>query len=343
MKKRNLILLIVVVIITALTCCLTACAKNNDELTKEKEKFYSSWMSAVKDDTPINKVAILGSHDSGTYKMESIIKNMTSTQGLSIGRQLAYGTRYFDIRVYKEGSDLKIFHGPDTSGPNFSDIADDILKFIKANTSEFLILDFQHFGNNSQLAVLEMLESKGLLNYAVKNTTDKKDIDFIDSLTVKDVRGKIIIVWGSNEANDSANNFLFRRNNDKCTMENTSLDSLYLEDENKKVSDKFIAQALPKYMEHIINKNKGLFVLQGQLTSPSGAGDLKALEDSHNTNMSKFIREIKSNVKYLKHINIIMRDFIGSDLEKTNCVLNLNIEKNIIKDNEINNYKKMIK
>ena len=49
----------------------------------------------------------------------------------------------------------------------------------------------------------------------------------------------------------------------------------------------FISETLPKYMEHIVQKEKGLTVLQGQLTSPS-IGNLKKLEDGHNQSMSGY-------------------------------------------------------
>ena len=128
--------------------------------------------------------------------------------------------------------------------------------------------------------------------------------------------------------------YLFRRNNDNCTIENAVLDSLYLSEDNKKPSDKFISETIPKYFEHIIAKEKGLTVLQAQLTA-KGLDNLKNLENGHNENMSKFIRSIGDNKTYLNAINIIMRDFIGSDLEKTNSVLYLNVLKNHIKSDSV--------
>ena len=156
-------------------------------------------------------------------------------------------------------------------------------------------------------------------------------MDFIASLTLKDVRGKVVITWGNNSANSSDYPYLFRRNNDSCTIENAVLDSLYDEVENKKSTEEFIKEALPKYMEHILSNQNRITILQGQLTLPSLLGNLEKLEKKHNQNMSNFIRNMESNASYLNAINIIMRDFVGSDLEKTNCVLHLNISKGIVK------------
>ncbi len=327
-----------------LTFTLVACSKPAPlELSEEQAVFYNSWLQNIKDDTPINKISILGSHDSGTSQMTSVIKQMTATQSLTIGEQLKYGCRYFDIRVNKKkNGELNIFHDIDTSGVNFFEIANDIVNFIKTNTSEFLVLDFQHFKNNSQKDVIEALKTTGIANYAIQNNSQAEDIDFVSSLTLSDMRGKVIIVWGSNEAYSEDYPFLFRRNNDSCTIDKAVLDSLYISSDNKKASDKFISETLPKYMEHIVQKEKGLTVLQGQLTSPS-IGNLKKLEDGHNQSMSGYVREIENNQTNLQKINIIMRDFVGSDLEKSNSVLHINIAKSIVKDSAIANFEKLTK
>ena len=59
--------------------------------------------------------------------------------------------------------------------------------------------------------------------------------------------------------------------------------------------------------------------------------------------MSKYIRSIEKKAEYLTAVNIIMRDFIGSDLEKTNSILHLNIAKNNVKIDCISFFNKMTK
>lgn len=332
MKKFSAIFLTCLFLVTV-AFSLTACAKNEPiKLNDKQATFYNNWLSKIKDDTPITKIALLGSHDSGTSELHSIYKAMTITQNYTIGEQLSFGCRYFDIRVNKKkNGELNIFHGPDTSGCSFESIAKDIVAFMQSNKSEFLILDFQHFKNDSQKDVIEALKDTGLLDLAIQNNTPYTDLDFIASLTLKDVRGKVVITWGNNSANSSDYPYLFRRNNDSCTIENAVLDSLYDEVENKKSTEEFIKESLPKYMEHILSNQNRITILQGQLTLPSLLGNLEKLEKKHNQNMSNFIRNMESNASYLNAINIIMRDFVGSDLEKTNCVLHLNISKGIVK------------
>ncbi len=344
MKRNIKIIFTLILAIILLVFTLTACSNTKPtELTAEQKSFYSSWMSYIDGKTPINRIAILGSHDSGISTTTSVIKGITKTQDLTIGKQLEYGCRYFDIRVNKKkNGDLTIFHSIDTTGENFIDITKDILQFIKTNTTEFLVLDFQHFKGESQKAVINVLNDSGIVDYAVKNTTNMSDLDFITSLKLEDVRGKFIIIWGSNEANGNTYPYLFRRNNDSCSIENACLDSLYSTEDNSKASAKFIEETIPKYFNHILNKDKGLTVLQAQLTSPS-LGNVKKLEEGHNEGMSKYIRSIEKKAEYLTAVNIIMRDFIGSDLEKTNSILHLNIAKNNVKIDCISFFNKMTK
>lgn len=334
----------ILIVVMTIATILTACASRSDgaQLDNVQKAFYQSWMSNIKDDAPINRVAIIGSHDSGISTTKHIFKAMTKTQDLTIGKQLDYGCRYFDIRVSKnKKGDLTLFHSIDKTGEKFSYVLSDLLLFIKTNPSEFLVLDFQHFAGESQQAVIDTIAKSGLKEYAIHNTTTKSDIDFVSDLTVADMRGKVILFWGSDEAYN--NTHLFRRNNDSCSINDAVLDSLYNSTDNKLASDKFIEQTIPKYFAHILQKPKGMTVLQAQLTSSKLLGSLKKLENGHNEAMSKYIRSIESDQTHLAAVNIIMRDFVGSDLEKSNSILHLNIAKDIIKSNCISNFDNLTK
>ena len=47
--------------------------------------------------------------------------------------------------------------------------------------------------------------------------------------------------------------------------------------------------------------------------------------------MNNYVRNLK-NSDLLKYVNIIMRDYVTDDIEKTDSVLSLNIAKNIVSD-----------
>ena len=326
--KKTLIVSIVLVV-AVLSLALTACS-NGDMPKVDTLAGLENWMDSIENDTPLRRIAIPGSHDSGTVGMMSLAE----TQGASIKEQLLYGVRYFDIRVNGKGG--KIFHGP-VNGVPFAPIADDLRDFIKAHPSETLILDFQHFKNGGEKFVYDTIKSNGLLDMAVtKSDKNMSDIDFINSLTLSDVRGKVLVFFGNSIANDYDTVFL--RNNDDCTRDGASLDSLYLGDEHKKGSEHFITSALPKYMAHIKDKNSGLLVLQGQLTAPNLMTSPLSLEVNHSDNMNKYTRAIKDNADDLKAVNIIMRDFVEQDNEKVLSILSLNIAKGCVKESALDAY-----
>lgn len=339
MKKRFKFVLVFAIIVMICAAALSACDDGDgvkEILTEEKKEFYLNWMSYIDDAAPINRIAILGSHDSGT-STSTLPNNTSKTQDLNISEQMEYGCRYFDIRVSKNNNNddnLTLFHGPDATGEKFSDVLDGVLKFLQTYQSEFLILDFQKFDNDSQQAVIKKIQSSGLKDMAIANTTDKTDREFISGLKLADVRGKAVIIWGSDEANGGTYPYLFRRNGDACTLDHAVLDSYYSSSDNRKSSAKFIKETIPKYFAHILEKDDVLTVLQAQLTHPL-LGNLKDLEMGHNEAMSAYIRTIKDNEEYLRAVNIIMRDYIGSDVEKSDSVLNLNVAKGYVKEESL--------
>ena len=71
--------------------------------------------------------------------------------------------------------------------------------------------------------MIDALKTTGIANYAIQNNSQAEDIDFVSSLTLSDMRGKVIIVWGSNEAYSEDYPFLFRRNNDSIKKQVTNL------------------------------------------------------------------------------------------------------------------------
>lgn len=325
MKKFLKIFTVILTLVLSATI-LSSC-KNKEEITADNvPSFYSEWMSFVNDETLVKNIAIPGSHDAGTFKMMSL----GETQSSSILAQLKFGVRYFDIRVEQKGDDLVIFHSV-LSGTDFKEVINDISEFMQTNDSEVLILDFQHFKNDSMQSVIDALESElDTERYAVKNDTGTSDLDFIDNLKLKDCRGKFIITWGSDYKVEEKD-YLFRRNDDAGSLSNGCLESYYEGNLHKKDSTEFIENALPLYFEKFSQKNKGLFVLQGQLTAPNLVTTPLSLEESHAANMNSYVRNLKDS-ELLKYVNIIMRDFVTDDIEKTDSALSLNLAKNIVSD-----------
>ena len=286
----------------------------------EATPFLSEWMSYIKDDVKIKNVVIPGSHDAATKDMNW----MAETQNRTIGEQLACGSRYLDLRVWKKGDDYYIFHGP-IKGSKFLPIVEEIKAFLDAHPSEFLVLDMQKFKGDSQNDVINILSSK-LGDKIVKNTTSSADMAFVDNLTVADVRGKCLVFWGDPETVANGD-YLFLRDHNDGRREDAVLRSFYSRKYNTLASASYIKKGLPTYLAMHKEKPLGLFVLQGQLTDPIFVIGPKALEALHNENMSEYIKNFDTENN---QVNIIMRDYIGP--KKCAEILFLNTKYDNVKD-----------
>jgi len=138
-------------------------------------KDHSQWMgNLIKNKLPaatlpINKILIPGTHDSGTYGMDSRAR----TQSLSIKEQLHNGARYLDCRISLKGDDFMFYHWlrssnkfgtrHDTPANNQDNVLYDIRGFLIANPQEVLILKFQSFDSfttdNDYLDFLQMIRN----------------------------------------------------------------------------------------------------------------------------------------------------------------------------------------
>lgn len=232
------------------------------------------------------------------------------------------GVRYFDLRVNKIEDKYVIFHSI-INGVDFLPILDSIKKFIVANPSETLLLDFQHFSGSSQNDVYKFItEYLYNDNLLVENNTNLSDLEFISNLKLKDARGKCIIFWG--DRSNDLSNYIFLRNNDECIKSGMSLNSYYLSDYHYLVENGY-----PIYFDSIISKiekeGKGIFVLQAQLTDNNLIFGPYSKEKTNSKYISEVINQFKNDDK-LQYLNVIMRDFL--DINKCDEIINLNVYKN---------------
>ncbi len=331
MKKIFGALGIFMLVLLAAAACIVLNGQffpSDDDIGEQKN---NAWMDYIKDDALLTDIVMPGSHDAGTCN----INYLARTQGYSVKEQLDMGARYFDLRVNKTEDGYYMYHAM-FNGEKFENVLSAITEFIKNNPGEALILDFQHFSGGAEEDVVSMLES-GLVadGLAIHNDTDKSDLEFISGLTLGDCRGKCVMLFGGDEELALAKDFLFARNNDECTKTGQSLNSCYISEYNKMLSEDFINTALPYYYQNIEKKIeeegfKGLFVLQGQLTDGLLIFGPYAREKTHRENMSEYIRGIKNDSQRLAITNIIMRDFLTSD--KCEEIISLNFDKGLVKE-----------
>lgn len=289
-------------------------AEPNDALTE--------WMSYISDDAPVTRLAIPGSHDSGCSGMPWYAE----TQDLNFAEQLARGVRYFDIRVNKKGGDLVIFHGP-VNGTDYVELLYQIDEFMDAHPSEFLILDFSHFKNDSESEVFRLFDEIVSAERVV-NDTCMTDSEYLDSLTLGDVRGKCVVFVDPEETEFCCRDYLFFKMGDEVEAGQEDLFSLvspYKKLWNGSSAKKFTDKILDRYIDTFKGIDSGFFVLQCQLTDNALVFGPRYREGKLIERANDFVRALYDNTEDLPYINIIMRDFVTC--EKTALIVRLNIAK----------------
>ena len=312
-KKAKIAVITIVCVVVCIGIVVGAMAGSAQRAIDDEKAtpFLSSWMSYVKDDTLLTQTVIPGAHDAGSIGMMWAAE----TQDKSIGEMLDCGARYFDIRVQKDGNKLVIFHGP-IKGVEFEPIVDDIAAFLAQNTTEVLLLDFQHFEGEGVMEAVDAVLQAKLGEKIIKNDTEMDDLTFAKQLTLGDARGKAMVFWGNFYKQGSVSvfaserNYLFQRNNDGGSRGGSVLQSYYTRENNTKSSSKYLAESVTAYVEQFKNSDGGFFVMQCQLTDPIFIAGPKFLEGTHNKNASNFVKNL-ANKDYFDCVNIIMRDYIG--------------------------------
>ena len=328
-KKGKLTLIIVSAILLLILCVVgvIAIVANSQNDKSQPTQELSQWMGMIKDETLLKNVVIPGAHDAGTKDLPYLAK----TQDRDTSDLLACGTRYLDLRVSKtKDGELKIYHGP-FKGATLDSVFDHILKFLAKNPTEALILDFQHFSGDAEKDTQDKVLAT--LPYV---TAEGDFVQFVDSLTLGEIRGKCLVLWGDESADGK---IFLRRNNDEGTIDESALHSYYEGKLNKKSSSTYIKDALPHYIDRYEKQGYGLFVLQGQLTDGLFVFGPHLREATHNKNMNKYVEGLKDS-EHLDIINIVMRDFVTP---RKNCLaLQLNITKGNVKDESATAFQKMI-
>lgn len=324
--------LLATILIAVDICIIVANCQNDLSLPAEG---LSHWMKMIKDETLLKTVAIPGAHDAGTKG----ISYLAETQDRDTAELLACGTRYLDLRVAKAKDGLKIYHGP-FNGVTLNSVLDSVKNFVANNPTETILLDFQHFDGDAQEETLHTVQTffapTSANSRLVENSSGKTDVEFVDSLTLGDCRGKCLVLWGGSKADEYGSlPYVFKRNNDNGTRESSVLHSYYQSELNKKSSSDYIKDALPHYLNLYKQQNSGLFVLQGQLTDGLFVFGPHFREATHNVNMNKYVQSLDDS-EHLQIINIIIRDYVSPH---KNCLtLKLNISKGIVAEQYANDF-----
>ena len=293
------------------------------EDTVQPNGYLTEWMKYIDDDAVVTDIAIPGSHDSGCIEMPWY----AATQDLTFAEQLDRGVRYFDIRVNDDGGDLVIFHSI-VNGVDYEGVLRDIDEFMDAHPSEFLVLDFSHFKNDSEEKVFALLDEMVSAEKVV-NDSNIPDTTFLDNLTLKDARGKLIVFINPEKTDYSDRDYFFYKNGDKVGEDAdtiyASLVSPYKKLWNGKSAEKFTEDILYRYIDTFKDIDRGFFVLQCQLTDTALVFGPRYREGKLIDLANDFVEGLYDDEENLPYINIVMRDFVTC--EKSALTIRLNFAK----------------
>lgn len=155
----------------------------------------------------LNEIVVAGSHDAGITGGAANVQ----TQDLDIHDQAIAGVRLFDIRIAATSGShplLKTYHGAkiDPSeksirgafGEGLTKILSDASNFVTKNTTEFLILKFDHCSKWEQIASA-CVHLLGNSIYKGSGNLNKKTLD--------DLKGKVIVVFAEDGLKEVRKNY----------------------------------------------------------------------------------------------------------------------------------------
>ena len=285
--------------------------------------FYKSWMSYIKDDAKITKIAMPGSHNAATMGMNTFAK----CQNGSLYEQYTYGVRFFDIRLKadKKGR-LFVAHGIAKGMP--AALAFESLKMIFDESDEFFVLSIRTY-MNQRFGPIKLnydgntAETNRLITeYLSPEKYALTDFENIADLTLGDIRKsgkKYIIINREKEYVYSCD----------CPLADPWDATVYGYKPQK------FAKEILKYLKEI--ETDGFFWFQTQQTPNLSTenGWTKWPTDLEKLSAPLFpqiMADVAADDTMLEKVNIVAGDFMTNTKSKANEILNLNLLKGIVKD-----------
>lgn len=293
--------------------------------------FYENWMSYIKDDAKITKIAMPGTHNSGTMGMHRFARCQNGT----LFEQYQHGVRMFDIRLRADKKGVRIAHGILKGMPAEEAFAS--LARILEDSDEFFVISIQTYMNQSLGPI--KLSYKGdtgatdklIQKYLSPEKYALTDYSGIKDLTIGEIRksGKKYILINKHEE------YVYSCN---CP---------FLGPWDPKIfglkPGKFYEENL-KYLKKL--DTDGFFWFQAQQTpnigTEVGFTCPDELDKMDRPLFPGVIQRIASDPVMLKKVNIIAADFMTADFMRANEILSLNLAKEIVKEDLISEYKSAI-
>lgn len=154
----------------------------------------NSWMTAIDDDTKIALLTIPGTHDAAT----STCAGPGKCQTLTISGQLEHGVRAFDLRPTMDNNSTlgNIYHSILDTSVSMGDAMEYFDSFLKTHPGEGIIV-IMRYESERQIfgSIAEDNYKTAMKNFLWNNRIyQSRMAAFNKSMTMKDLRGKILII-----------------------------------------------------------------------------------------------------------------------------------------------------
>jgi hypothetical protein len=195
--------------------------KQSVQITETENDTYRNWMQLFFQDRPytkLNTVAVPGTHDSATHKInrrskiapgeskfylfaKKLVANFSKTQSDSIYQQLNGGIRRLDLRIDYDGKDMVIVHGM-ISCP-LAEVLNDLQRWASENPKEIVFIELNLLPDAKYFNKLQQQIAKTIGNYSLMRNEDIRANDLTFS-HFWSVRKTFLILSENGRFNDQA-------------------------------------------------------------------------------------------------------------------------------------------
>jgi hypothetical protein len=297
----------------------------------------SNWMSFLDDSVKLGQLMMPASHDAGMCKVEHcappFTEPYTQTQCISIGSQLAAGSRYFDIRGDFDHGELVTYHRTNAFGGNgqsFKSVFDDARSFLKENNEEVAIFRISHIRDYGDDHKPEEIKKK--INSFIEEYSDiiyvnsTKNINLVN-VPLGDLRGKLVLVFNYPEYIDpSTGRFRYKDGDGASASQDANLtvyDSYAGTDDYYEMKK----DQLDKWDKCGQGKKDFCFLLSWTLTStkPPLTAPIESLANKANSKVAQVLRK-KIKEQNWSWPNFVYLDYITPAVTEDTIIYNLSGE-----------------
>jgi len=290
----------------------------------------ANWMKGLSDGLRLDQIMMPGSHDAGMSELSHCAPpfgadGYTQTQSGSIGSQLTYGSRYFDIRVDYDYDELVTYHRTDgwgCNGQNLISVLDQAQSFLNSHPSETAIFKFSHIRDyeGHDPAVTKQKIDTLLNNYsAVIYDGSSADVN-LATLPLGNLRGKMILVFDYNDyINPTTGRFRYMDSDTVAANANISVFDQYSDTSDYGTMR---ADQIQKWQAHGGMGTGHLFLLSWTLTASATSPSVKSMADYANAQLPSVLYGQIVAAGFSKP-NIVYIDYVSSTVAQSIILYNV--------------------